>query len=434
MYRATDNGYLSSTDDDISDDNLDDDVRAGGDEDVDDEEDDEEDEYYRRRYDVYADDPSNVTIVDSAHSLTVHDLPLLRRGLAGAGAGGGGMDGRSSSPRLMSTSFVATSRRLEASMCGSESAMSDYSEIAAPLQEHLANMHMHQLDCRLQNGMYADGDDCGEVTDDSVLVQQPGECDEDFERRTKKVNYLSLAQEFAALKRVDPSAQPFSAIQQQQQQDRGDVPYSAKTEARSCSDYSVSSSSCDSVTSGHSAASASAATPLASGSSGGSGYDFSVVAEKLSNVEHSPSVDSGVVEPPSEYRDNVVAKTPPPSPAASGESAQPSNHGLSNAPSHSLTQNGDDERRFVPLVSATRSPARSPLHTSRLSNSVSGKNNSVVSVAQTASPRRKISAAHDADVNSIETALPQMDWDRLEKAIVKNSPAKIAPLLQSQVM
>ena len=41
---------------------------------------------------------------------------------------------------------------------------------------------------------------------DNDIVQCPGESEEDFSRRRRKVNYLSLAQEFAELQRKNSSA------------------------------------------------------------------------------------------------------------------------------------------------------------------------------------------------------------------------------------
>lgn len=66
--------------------------------------------------------------------------------------------------------------------------ISDCSEMAAPIKAHLAS-----------------------VTADRALPREKEETEEAYARRLRKINLLSLAQEFAALKRIEPGAVPFEA-------------------------------------------------------------------------------------------------------------------------------------------------------------------------------------------------------------------------------
>ncbi len=134
-------GYDNSnlTDDDITDGDFEDDNCS------DYEDDDVSDEY-------------NTTIVDSAHVLTAHDLFLLRGGgetveglgepaEAGLGTPGLGLAGGSNSPRVLTGAYgrqIATRRYKDTT--DTDSIVSDYSKIAEPLREHLANMHAANFD------------------------------------------------------------------------------------------------------------------------------------------------------------------------------------------------------------------------------------------------------------------------------------------------
>jgi len=85
-----------------------------------------------------------------------------------------------------------------------ESIVSDYSEMADPIKEHLANVQIIQKEDL----------DLGNTFIDNFLVQPKlfrgsEEDEEEFNKRLRKTNYLSLAQEFAELKKVNASALPF---------------------------------------------------------------------------------------------------------------------------------------------------------------------------------------------------------------------------------
>ena len=86
-----------------------------------------------------------------------------------------------------------------------DSVASDYSEMADPIKEHLANVQIIQKeDLETGNTMFPDQFSVGQK-----ITQGLDESDEEFTRRLRKINYLSLAQEFAALKKVDADALPF---------------------------------------------------------------------------------------------------------------------------------------------------------------------------------------------------------------------------------
>jgi hypothetical protein len=90
---------------------------------------------------------------------------------------------------------------------------SDYSEMAEPIREHLANV---QIICREDLAM---GNTVGPGAGlplpsasagvPSGLERGLDETDESYNRRVRVTNYLSLAQEFAALKKADSRALPF---------------------------------------------------------------------------------------------------------------------------------------------------------------------------------------------------------------------------------
>ncbi len=108
-----------------------------------------------------------------------------------------------------STSHVVKDRILQGLKNGIEpepdSVASDYSEMADSIKEHLANVQIIQKeDLEAGNTMFPD-----QFTVGQKITQGPDETDEEFSKRLRKINYLSLAQEFAALKKVDADALPF---------------------------------------------------------------------------------------------------------------------------------------------------------------------------------------------------------------------------------
>jgi len=88
-----------------------------------------------------------------------------------------------------------------------ESVVSDYSEMADPVKEHLASIHL------LQEAEVRFGSILG-IRPWLTLQQRPDEDEIDFLKRQRKVNFLSLAQEFAAVKMLNPDALPFDVHKQ----------------------------------------------------------------------------------------------------------------------------------------------------------------------------------------------------------------------------
>lgn len=88
-----------------------------------------------------------------------------------------------------------------------ESVVSDYSEMADPVKEHLASIHL------LQEAELRFGSVLG-IRPWLTLQQRPDEDEIDFLKRQRKVNFLSLAQEFAAVKKLNPDALPFDVHKQ----------------------------------------------------------------------------------------------------------------------------------------------------------------------------------------------------------------------------
>ena len=91
-----------------------------------------------------------------------------------------------------------------------DSVLSDYSEMADPLKEHLANVQIIQHeDLETGNTMYPS------FGVQQKIIRSPDETEEQFSKRLRKMNFLSLAQEFAALKRIDSDALPFDLHKEQ---------------------------------------------------------------------------------------------------------------------------------------------------------------------------------------------------------------------------
>ncbi|KAL5004856.1 hypothetical protein ScPMuIL_018312 [Solemya velum] len=88
----------------------------------------------------------------------------------------------------------------------SESILSDYSEVVGPLRDLEENGVVIVQKCDLDKNSFS----ClSKLDGESSLEKKTGETDEDFDRRQKKLNFLSLAQEFAELKKLNAAALPF---------------------------------------------------------------------------------------------------------------------------------------------------------------------------------------------------------------------------------
>lgn len=89
-----------------------------------------------------------------------------------------------------------------------ESVHSDYSEVVGPLRDLADNdIDIFQAEDLQKENL---AEKCNTYSiGNKTLKQQPDETDEEFKKRVKKVNFLSLAQEFAELKKIDADVLPF---------------------------------------------------------------------------------------------------------------------------------------------------------------------------------------------------------------------------------
>jgi len=92
-----------------------------------------------------------------------------------------------------------------------ESVVSDYSEMADPVKEHLANIHiLQEAELRFGSVLGLPAQQPYAIRPWLAVQRRPDEDETEFLQRQKKVNFLSLAQEFAAVKRTHPDALPFN--------------------------------------------------------------------------------------------------------------------------------------------------------------------------------------------------------------------------------
>ncbi|CAI9740323.1 Hypothetical predicted protein [Octopus vulgaris] len=97
-------------------------------------------------------------------------------------------------------------RRIRDAEC--ESVSSDYSEVVGPLRDLADNEIEIFNSSDLEETIISEK--CNSFSTRSETLQQnPDETDEEFHKRVKKVNFLSLAQEFAELKKIDADVLPF---------------------------------------------------------------------------------------------------------------------------------------------------------------------------------------------------------------------------------
>ncbi|KAJ8310710.1 hypothetical protein KUTeg_012575 [Tegillarca granosa] len=87
-----------------------------------------------------------------------------------------------------------------------ESLSSDYSEVSAPLRD-IAEAELQKLD-NGHNTQKSESSYQKSSLTSTQVEKQPGESDEDYSRRLRKINLLSIAQEFAELKKINVNALP----------------------------------------------------------------------------------------------------------------------------------------------------------------------------------------------------------------------------------
>jgi len=96
-----------------------------------------------------------------------------------------------------------------------ESMDSDYSEMADPVKEHLASIHiLQEAELRFGSMLGLPAQQPYMLRSWLTVERRPFEDDMQFLHRQKKINFLSLAQEFAAIKQANPDALPFNLHRQ----------------------------------------------------------------------------------------------------------------------------------------------------------------------------------------------------------------------------
>jgi len=91
-----------------------------------------------------------------------------------------------------------------------DSVVSDYSEMADPVKEHLASIHLLQeAELQFSNVLGLPAQQLHLIRPWLAVQRRPDEDEVEFLKRQRKINFLSLAQEFAAVKMVNPNALPF---------------------------------------------------------------------------------------------------------------------------------------------------------------------------------------------------------------------------------
>ena len=115
-------------------------------------------------------------------------------------------EGSDGEPLTQVKSCVATVAKRVVIEAEPESMASDYSEMADFVKEHLANVHIIRKDDLATGNTQLPAD---RFTVEQKVPRFPGETDDEYNKRLRKLNYLSLAQEFAELKKVDADALPF---------------------------------------------------------------------------------------------------------------------------------------------------------------------------------------------------------------------------------
>jgi len=96
-----------------------------------------------------------------------------------------------------------------------ESVVSDYSEMADPVKEHLASIHiLQEAELRFGSVLGLSAQQSCAVRPWLSIQRRPDEDEAEFLQRQRKVNFLSLAQEFAAIKKANPDALPFNLHRQ----------------------------------------------------------------------------------------------------------------------------------------------------------------------------------------------------------------------------
>lgn len=244
----------------------------------------------------------------------------------------------------------------------SESVVSDVSELAAPLKV-LAETEVDIVEKVNQrkepSSLPLAGDSRSSVTSVGIIERNPRETDEEFSKRVRKLNFLSLAQEFAELKKIDANALPFDLHKGRR--------------------FVCSSESPDDSLDGQSSASCTMETG------------------ELAKGDNPPS---GIATLPKNFKlVQGMSKL-----STSGDGSLPKNHQLQQSSSSSFASPAKNaaaamvkDDRKLPANMGRNSPA---------------KERGVRKASMGSSERLE-----DFDVYNIETTLPQMDWETLEQQL-----------------
>lgn len=298
-----------------------------------------------------------------------------------------------------------------------DSVASDYSEMADPIKEHLANVQIIQKeDLETGNTMFPDQFSVGQK-----ISQGPDETDEEFARRLRKINYLSLAQEFAALKKVDADALPFG-LQKGAHKLQDVVSPMSETSSETGSDRYMTDSA--------------DVTPMESVKEfpGAGSTDSSTRKEAWKESTNNTTTTTNQKSKSATQNITSQNKTNDSTISSSKIDNQKQNKTLSS-PDH----RGQSPKRHAGLSThnnTTQKVKDSNQRTSKANNSDKGgdvvtssnddvdSESSVISAGKRSeTSERKKSAMEeklgDFDVYNIETTLPQVDWETLEKQLKK---------------
>lgn len=267
-----------------------------------------------------------------------------------------------------------------------DSVVSDYSEMAEPLKEHLANVQIiQQDDLRDGNTMVST-----QFSVQAKIPREDDETDEEYAKRLRKINYLSLAQEFAELKKIDSEALPFNL--HKSAQIRSPVSDSTDTEASSTAESSEASA---------------AATPLE-----GTKDFIDNNLDQKSRMAVDPTHSIG--ETHRMTTDSVRSNTKM---LNSTKPRDLKDYGpLSKGSASETVCQTEISVSQIPASIKNNIPAQSSRGQSSCprTGSLEGQDPSM------ATPNNsRVTSMGDFDVYNIETTLPQMDWTLLEEQLRK---------------
>ena len=307
-----------------------------------------------------------------------------------------------------------------------ESIVSDYSEMGEQVREHLANVQIiRKEDLAVANTMP------NEVLLQQKIARLPNETDIEFAKRLRKLNFLSLAQEFAQLKKVDSAALPFDAHKSHElispQSDTASSSFASDSE-REKSDSNVTTPSENS--------SGDKAFPGDRGGGGGGDAACNNMNAQLpdnakllgnanetqtySNIEsvRAPASNYDVTDDDSTSKETSISES---ADVINGGRQQPS-------PKHtdSIKAQGElHQFQHVTAAATGLSHNINPFSDSHHSASaLPAHNDATVAPVQAPAPDTSHESSEhlqDFDVFNIESTMPEMDWVKIEEELRKAS-------------